>query len=126
MEGNVRDGNQQPMAKRSEELLLGVESVWGGGCGGAGGASERGVGTRGACWNLHSSGNNSEEEEEEELCFFTCVPSLAHIWSMSESWAQLGPKKCFTSRVLGLRLVFVLLHCPQQDSAGVLGTRTNP
>lgn len=39
---------------------------------------------------------------------------------------QLGPKKCFMFRELSLRLLFVLLHCPQQERAGVLGAWDQP
>lgn len=63
-------------------------------------------------------------KRRKAVVFLHCSISGAYL--NPELELQLGPKKCFMSRVLGLRLLFVLVHWPQQERAGVLGTWDQP
>lgn len=125
------------MAKRSKQLLLRVESVRrdstagegrGGGCQGAGGVSAYGMGTKGACWNMCPPKDDGDCEVERKrrrtVVLLHCSISGAYLNSGLR--LELGPKKCFVSKVFGLRLLLVLVHCLQQERAGVLGISDNP
>lgn len=57
-------------------------------------------------------------KRRKALVFLYCFISGAFLNPGLE--LQLGPKKCFMSRELSLRLLFVLVHCPQQERAGEL------
>lgn len=110
MEGNVRDGNQQRMAKRSKQLLLRAESVRrggtagegrGGGCRGLGESQLMGWGPKklaGMSVPLRTMGTVRWRRKRGTVVLLHC--SICGAYLNSGLRLELESKMCFMSKFL--------------------------